>query len=134
MDTPPDDPDNNEVSLTELFNDEREASNYKFLLDALIILLLRESELIVRLFPTEFRPTLLVKMIGPSMAYLQEMAERLCAAVTDLPDKIHTGKHAIHGTISIIRWFYKPKPNLTELNEASERKCRCSRHLPFLGK
>ncbi|CAF3942568.1 unnamed protein product [Rotaria sp. Silwood2] len=102
------------------FSSDRETNNYKFLLDAFVILLSRDLDLLFYTFSNEFKSLVFIKLIELPLAYMHEEAQELCKAIEQLPCKIGTGKFAFYGLLSIIRWFHKSKDIFTKLYEINE--------------
>nr|ACD54632.1 exocyst complex component 7-like protein [Adineta vaga] len=104
------------------FSNDQEANRYKYLLDAFVILLLRDVDLLFYVFEAEFKSIILHKLIEIPLTYLYEEAKQLCKAINELTNKIYHGKFAFYSLISVIRWFYRSNPLLTQFYQESDLK------------
>ncbi|UJR07966.1 hypothetical protein I4U23_012245 [Adineta vaga] len=102
------------------FSNDQEANRYKYLLDAFVILLLRDVDLLFYVFEAEFKSIILHKLIEIPLTYLYEEAKQLCKAINELTNKIYHGKFAFYSLISVIRWFYRSNPLLTQFYQESD--------------
>ena len=96
-------------------NNHRDTKNYKSLLDAFIILLQRDHDLLNYVFPNEVQSLIFTKLIEPPLAYMREEAKHLCESIEKLPNKLDTGKFAIYGIFLILRWFLKSETTFSKL-------------------
>ncbi|CAF0979509.1 unnamed protein product [Adineta steineri] len=106
------------------FTDNRETNNYKFLLDAFIILLLRDLDLLFYVFENEYKTMVLSKLMELPLTYILEEGQQLCEAIKQLPGKIDTGKLAFFGLFSIKNWFHKSESTLTKFYQESDVSSR----------
>ena len=91
-------------------NEDRETNNYKLVLDAFIVLLQRDRDLLIYVFPAEMQSLVFTKLIELPLVYMRDDAKRLCTTVERLPRKLDAGKFAIYGNFSILRWFLRSRP------------------------
>jgi hypothetical protein len=96
-------------------SDDRDTSNYQVLLDTFIVLLQRDRDLLNYVFPTDLQSLVFTKLIELPLVYMREEGEKLCQSVERLPKKLDTGKFAIFGIFSILRWFLKSRPTFVKL-------------------
>ena len=96
-------------------SDDRDTSNYQVLLDAFIVLLRRDRDLLNYVFPLDLQTLVFAKLIELPLVYMREEAQRLCESVERLPKKIDAGKSAIFGIFAILRWFLKSRPTFAKL-------------------
>ena len=96
------------------FANDREANRYKYLLDAMVILLLREADLLFYVFSSEYKSLVLSKLIDVPLTFLHTEAQQLCTAIEGSANKIYDGKFAFYALVSIIRWFHSSKPLLVK--------------------
>jgi hypothetical protein len=96
-------------------SDDRDTNNYKLLLDAFIVLLQRDRDLLNYVFPNELQSLVFTKLIELPLVYMREDAQHLCESIERLPRKIDSGKFAIYGLFSILRWFVRSKPTFIKL-------------------
>jgi hypothetical protein len=96
-------------------SDDHDTTNYQVLLDAFIVLLQRDRDLLNYVFPTELQSLVFTKLIELPLVYMREEGQKLCESVDRLPKKIDTGKFAIFGIFSILRWFLKSRPTFAKL-------------------
>ncbi|CAF3822552.1 unnamed protein product [Rotaria sordida] len=108
------------LSSSVRFSSDRETNNYKFLLDAFVVLLLHDSDLLFYTFSNEFNSLIFIKSIELPLAYMHDEAQQLCKAIERLPSKIDSGKVAFFGLLSIIRWFHKSKPVFTKFYDEND--------------
>ncbi|CAF4357435.1 unnamed protein product, partial [Rotaria socialis] len=104
------------------FSNDQETNNYKVLLDALIVLLLRDFDLLFYAFSDEFKTSILPKLVESPLHYMQQEAQHLCTEIQQLSDKIDTGKSAFYGLFSIIRWFHKSEDMFYKLYDENYLK------------
>lgn len=97
------------LTSPKILNPDQETNNYKFLLDALVILLKYELDVLFYVFSNRCKSVVFTKMIESPILYLEQGARNLCLTIKNLPDKIETGKSTIYGLLSIIRWFQNSK-------------------------
>jgi hypothetical protein len=102
-------------------SDDRDTNNYKLLLDAFIVLLQRDRDLLNYVFPNELQSLVFTKLIELPLVYLREEAQRLCESIERLPHKLDAGKFAIFGVFSILRWFLKSRPTFSKLFQVKIR-------------
>jgi hypothetical protein len=100
--------------LTEL-SDDRDTNNYKVLLDAFIALLQRDRAVLNYVFPKELQSLVFTKLIELPLAHMREEAIVLCESIENLPHKLDTGKFAVYGIFSILKWFLKSRPTFSKL-------------------
>ncbi len=96
-------------------SDDRDTNNYKLLLDAFIVLLQRDRDLLNYVFPADLQSMVFTKLIELPLVYMREEAQRLCDSIERLPRKLDTGKFAIFGIFSVLRWFLKSRPTFAKL-------------------
>jgi hypothetical protein len=96
-------------------SDDRDTNNYKLLLDAFIVLLQRDRDLLNYVFPDDLQSLVFTKLIELPLVYMREEAQRLCELIERLPRKLDAGKFAIFGIFSILRWFLKSRPIFSKL-------------------
>ncbi|UJR32174.1 hypothetical protein I4U23_019640 [Adineta vaga] len=101
-------------------NDDRETNNYKLLLDAFIVLLQRDRDLLNYVFVNDLQSLVFTKLIELPLVYMREEAQRLCGSIERLPRKLDTGKFAIYGIFSILRWFLRSRPIFAKLYQESD--------------
>lgn len=100
-------------------SDDRDTTNYKTLLDAFIALLQRDRDLLNYVFPKELQSLVFTKLIELPLAYMREEASALCENIERLPHKLDTGKFAVYGIFSILKWFLKSRPTFSKLYQVS---------------
>jgi hypothetical protein len=100
-------------------NDDRDTNNYTLLLDAFIVLLQRDRDLLNYVFPNEMQSLVFTKLIELPLVYMREEAQRLCESIERLPRKLDAGKSAIYGIFSILRWFLKSRPTFSKLYQVN---------------
>jgi hypothetical protein len=96
-------------------SDDRDTNNYKLLLDAFISLLQRDRDLLNYVFPKELQSLVFTKLIELPLVYMREEAVNLCESIERLTHKLDTGKFAIYGIFSILKWFLKSRPTFSKL-------------------
>lgn len=96
-------------------SDDRDTANYHTLLDAFIVLLRRDRELLSYVFPVDLQSSVFTKLIELPLVYMREEAQRLCDSVERIPKKLDAGKSSIFGIFSILRWFLKSRPTFAKL-------------------
>lgn len=96
-------------------SDDRDTANYKFLLDAFIALLQRDRDLLNYVFPKELQSLVFTKLIELPLVYMREEAASLCESIERLSHKLDTGKFAVYGIFSILKWFLKSRPTFSKL-------------------
>jgi len=96
-------------------SDDRDTNNYKLLLDAFIALLQRDRDLLNYVFPKELQSLVFTKLIELPLVYMREEAVNLCESIERLTHKLDTGKFAIYGIFSILKWFLKSRPTFSKL-------------------
>jgi hypothetical protein len=96
-------------------SDDRDTNNYKLLLDAFIALLQRDRDLLNYVFPKELQSLVFTKLIELPLAHMREEAVSLCESIERLPHKLDTGKFAVYGIFSILKWFLKSRPTFSKL-------------------
>ena len=96
-------------------SDDRDTANYKLLLDAFIALLQRDRDLLNYVFPKELQSLVFTKLIELPLAHMREEALHLCESIERLPHKLDTGKFAVYGIFSILKWFLKSRPTFSKL-------------------
>lgn len=96
-------------------SDDRDTNNYKSLLDAFIALLQRDRDLLNYVFPKELQSVVFTKLIELPLNYMREEAANLCESIEKLPHKLDTGKFAVYGIFSILKWFLKSRPTFSKL-------------------
>ncbi|UJR14592.1 hypothetical protein I4U23_001587 [Adineta vaga] len=101
-------------------SDDRDTANYKFLLDAFIALLQRDRDLLNYVFPKELQSLVFTKLIELPLVHMREEAQTLCESTERLPHKLDTGKFAIYGIFSILKWFLKSRPTFSKLYQESD--------------
>ncbi|CAF1011995.1 unnamed protein product [Rotaria sp. Silwood1] len=101
-------------------SEHRDTNNYKLLLDAFIILLQRDRDLLNYVFPHELRSLVFTKLIELPLVHMREEAQRLCESIEKLQHKLDTGKFAIYGIFSILRWFLKSRSTFSKLFQESD--------------
>ncbi|CAF1224245.1 unnamed protein product [Adineta ricciae] len=104
------------------FANDREANRYKYLLDAMVILLLRETDLLFYVFSNEYKSLVLNKLIEVPLTFLYTEAQQLCTAIEESENKIYDGKFAFYALVSIIRWFHNSKPLLVKFYKENDMK------------
>jgi hypothetical protein len=62
-------------------NDDRDTNNYTLLLDAFIVLLQRDRDLLNYVFPNEMQSLVFTKLIELPLVYMREEAQRLCESI-----------------------------------------------------
>jgi len=97
-----------------LLIDDRGTNNYKLLLDALSVLLLRDRNFLVYVFPYELQSLVLAKVIELPLKHMHKEAQHLCEAIERLPRKLDYGKFSVYGLFSIVRWCLKSRHTLFE--------------------
>lgn len=100
-------------------SDDRDTNNYKTLLDAFIALLQRDRDLLNYVFPKELQSLVFTKLIELPLVYMREEAIALCETIERLPHKLDTGKFAVYGIFSILKWFLKSRPTFSKLYQVS---------------
>jgi hypothetical protein len=100
-------------------NDDRDTNNYKLLLDAFIVLLQRDRDLLNYVFPNDLQTLVFAKLIELPLVYMREEAQRLCGSIERLPRKLDTGKFAVFGVFSILRWFLKSRATFSKLYQVN---------------
>ena len=100
-------------------SDERETNNHKVLLEALIVLLQRERNLLNYVFPQAMQSLVFTKLIELPLIYMREEAQRLCQAVEKSPQKLDAGKLAIYGIFVILQWFLTSRPIFAQLYQVT---------------
>ncbi|CAF0888730.1 unnamed protein product [Adineta steineri] len=101
-------------------SDDSETNNYKLLLDAFIALLQRNRDLLNYVFPKELQSLVFTKLIELPLVYMREEALVLCESIQRLPHKLDTGKFAVYGIFSILKWFLKSRPIFSRLFQESD--------------
>jgi hypothetical protein len=101
-------------------NEDRDTNNYKLLLDAFIVLLQRDRDLLNYVFPNELQSLVFTKVIELPLVHMREEAQRLCTAIERSPRKLDTGKFAIYGIFSILRWFLQSRPIFSKLYQVGQ--------------
>ncbi len=101
-------------------SDDRDTNNYQVLLDTFIVLLQRDRDLLNYVFPNELQSLVFTKLIELPLVYMREEAQRLCESVEKLPKKLDTGKFAVFGIFSILRWFLKSRSIFAKLFQESD--------------
>ncbi|CAF1027494.1 unnamed protein product [Adineta ricciae] len=101
-------------------NDDRETNNYKLLLDAFIVLLQRDRDLLNYVFMADLQSLVFTKLIELPLVYMREEAQSLCESIERSPRKIDMGKFAIYGIFSILRWFLRSRPVFAKLYQESD--------------
>ncbi len=96
-------------------SDDRDTNNYKLLLDAFIALLQRDRDLLNYVFPKELQSLVFTKLIELPLVYMREDALSLCESIERLAHKLDTGKFAVYGIFSILKWFLKSRPTFSKL-------------------
>lgn len=96
-------------------SDDRDTTNYKTLLDAFIALLLRDRDLLNYVFPKELQSLVFTKLIELPLVHMREEATTLCENIERLTHKLDTGKFAVYGIFSILKWFLKSRPTFSKL-------------------
>ena len=102
-------------------SDDRDTNNYKALLDAFIALLQRDRDLLNYVFPKELQSLVFTKLIELPLAHMREEAQSLCESIERLPHKVDTGKFAVYGLFSILKWFLKSRPTFSKLYQVGLR-------------
>jgi hypothetical protein len=102
-------------TLTFESSDDRDTNNYKVLLDAFIALLQRDRDLLNYVFPKELQSLVFTKLIELPLAHMREGALLLCESIERLAHKLDTGKFAVYGIFSILKWFLKSRPTFSKL-------------------
>lgn len=100
-------------------SDDRDTNNYKLLLDAFIALLQRDRDLLNYVFPKELQSLVFTKLIELPLVYMREEALTLCETIERLPHKLDTGKFAVYGIFSILKWFLKSRPTFSKLYQVN---------------
>jgi hypothetical protein len=100
-------------------SDDRDTNNYKLLLDAFIALLQRDRDLLNYVFPKELQSLVFAKLIELPLVYMREEALSLCESIERLAHKLDTGKFAVYGIFSILKWFLKSRPTFSKLYQVS---------------
>lgn len=98
-------------------NEHRETYNYKVLLDAFVILLQRDRDLLNYVFPNDLQLLVFTKLVELPLAHMREEAQRLSESIKQLPHKLDIGKFAIYGIFTILRWFLKFRETLNKLSQ-----------------
>ncbi|CAM2714035.1 unnamed protein product [Rotaria socialis] len=101
-------------------SDDRDTNNYKLLLDAFIILLQRDRDLLNYVFPTELQALVFTKLVELPLVHMHEEAQRLCESIERLPHKLDSGKLAIYGIFSILRWFFQSRATFSKFYQESD--------------
>jgi hypothetical protein len=101
-------------------SDDRDTNNYKLLLDAFIALLQRDRDLLNYVFPNELQSLVFTKLIELPLVYMREEALNLCESIERLSHKLDTGKFAVYGIFSILKWFLKSRPTFSKLYQESD--------------
>ncbi|CAF4149294.1 unnamed protein product [Rotaria sp. Silwood2] len=101
-------------------SDHRDTNNYKLLLDAFIILLQRDRDLLNYVFPHDLQSLVFTKLIELPLVHMREEAQRLCESIGRLTHKLDSGKFAIYGIFEILRWFLKSRPTFSKLYQQSD--------------
>ncbi|CAF2032966.1 unnamed protein product [Rotaria magnacalcarata] len=101
-------------------SDDRDTNNYKLLLDAFIILLQRDRDLLNYVFPTDLQALVFTKLIELPLVHMHEEAQRLCESIERLPQKLDSGKLAIYGIFSILRWFFQSRATFSKFYQESD--------------
>ena len=96
-------------------SDDRDTNNYQMLLDAFIVLLQRDRDLLNYVFSSDLQSLVFTKLIELPLVYMREEAQRLCESIEKLPRKLDTGKFAIFGIFAILRWFLKSRATFAKL-------------------
>lgn len=100
-------------------SDERETNNHKVLLDALIVLLQRERNLLDYVFPKALQSLVFTKLIELPLTYMREEGQRLCQSVENSAQKLDTGKLAIYGIFGILQWFLTSRQIFAQLYQVA---------------
>jgi hypothetical protein len=100
-------------------SDDRDTNNYKLLLDTFIALLQRDRDLLNYVFPKELQSLVFTKLIELPLAHMREEAVSLCESIERLPHKLDTGKSAVYGIFSILKWFLKSRPTFSKLYQVN---------------
>lgn len=101
--------------------DDRETHNYKALLDAFIVLLQRDRDLLTYVFPQDLQSLVFTKLIELPLVYMREEALHLCESIERLTHKLDAGKFATYGLFSILKWFLKSRPTFAKLYQVDWR-------------
>jgi len=101
-------------------NDDRDTNNYIVLLDAFILLLQRDRDLLNCVFPTDLQTIVFAKLIELPLEYMREEGQHLCEKIDRLPRKLDQGKFAIFGVFSILRWFLKSRSVFAKLFQVNQ--------------
>lgn len=105
----------NDENMSFESSDDRDTANYQVVLDAFIVLLRRDRELLNYVFPVDLQSLVFTKLIELPLAYMRDEAQRLCDSVERISKKLDTGKSAIFGIFAILRWFLKSRPTFAKL-------------------
>lgn len=100
-------------------SDDRDTQNYKVLLDAFIILLERDRDLLTYIFPKDLQSIVFTKLIELPLVYMREGAMTLCESIERSAHKLDAGKSAIYGLFSILKWFLKSRPTFAKLYQVN---------------
>ena len=91
-------------------SDAHEAKNYEVLLTVFMSLLRRERLSLNKIFQQDVQSVVFTELIGLPLAYMQDEAQGLCESTEKLPRKLNTGKLAVYGLFSVLKWFLKSRP------------------------
>jgi hypothetical protein len=100
-------------------SDDRDSNNYMLLLDAFIVLLQRDRDLLNYVFPNDLQSLVFTKLIELPLVYMREEAQRLCESIERLAHKLDTGKFAVYGIFSILKWFLKSRQTFSKLYQVT---------------
>jgi len=112
--------------------DDRDTQNYKLVLDAFIVLLQRDRDLLTYVFPKDLQSIVFTKLIELPLVYMREDAVVLCESVERLTHKLDTGKFAIFGLFSILKWFLKSRATFAKLYQVKFQKYKNEFKLKFI--
>jgi hypothetical protein len=96
-------------------NQDRSTDNYKFLLDAFLMLLQREHNQLAYVFPQTLQSVVFTKLLALPLNYMLDEGKNLCRTIENLAHKLDTGKFAIYGLFSILKWLQEMRPKFDQL-------------------
>ena len=104
----------------------------ELVLDAFIVLLQRDRDLLTYVFPKDLQSIVFTKLIELPLVYMREDAVVLCESVERLTHKLDTGKFAIFGLFSILKWFLKSRATFAKLYQVKFQKYKNEFKLKFI--
>ena len=100
---------------------QRQTANYEKLLEAFAVLLQREDDVLIDVFPTEFQLNVFNKLIELPLTYMKEKAEAICQAIEKSPHKLDPTQSVIDRLIGILKWFLQSMSKYPKLYQVTSR-------------